>query len=222
MVSDGSRRFSRLGAPAGQARTPAPRRTASSGSLPLTSSSGRPALQGVTGNHAVISAKTSSRRGEVPAARTQRDVATLLQLILDPSAQLLQPLAEFVAAYAKARYNPRTAERVALASQELVDNAMSYGSVSTSVEYTLYESDRTVEVRVINHSSPGRVSALQAQLERLMAGGAEQVYLQEMTRSMTGSVRVSLGLARVSHEGQMDIEFNLEGMRVTMCARCSR
>jgi hypothetical protein len=146
----------------------------------------------------------------------------LLQFLLDPSAQLLQPTAEFVRAYANAKYHPRTAERVALASHVLVENAMNYGSVSGSVAYSLVESHTVVEICVSNDSSPGRISSLQGHLDRLKED-AEQVYLQEMGKSMSGSTgRVALGLARICHEAQMDLEFELDASRVTMRARCSR
>lgn len=183
---------------------------------------GQPGPRAPSSNGVVIAAKHTGLGGEVPAASTQADAKALLQFELDPSAQLLQPIAEFLSSYAKARYHPRTAERVALASQELVDNAMSFGSVSSDVQFVLLESRRTIEICVTNDSSPGRVSALQAQIERLQ-GGSEQVYQQEMAKSMSGAGgRVSLGLARVSHEAKMDLVFELLGMRVTMRARCNR
>lgn len=186
------------------------------------SAAGRPSPPSTAGNKLIIRAKRVGIASEVPKVTAQRDAREILHLLLDPSAQLLQPMADFVGAYAVARYHPRTAERISLAAHELADNAMSYGSVSTDIHFSIIESRRTLEICVVNDSSPGRVSSLQAQLERLLAD-SEKVYSQEMGKSMTGTGgRVSLGLARVAHEAQMELEFELDGMRVTMRARCLR
>lgn len=146
----------------------------------------------------------------------------LLQVRLETSPQLLQQVGDFVGAYAKYRFQPRTAERIALASYELIENAVSYGSVSGDVVYQLSENDRWMEISVANESSAGRLANLRTQLDRLRVD-AEKVFLDEMGKSMTASGgRAAIGLARICHEGQMDLEFELEGSRVTMRARCAR
>jgi len=131
-------------------------------------------------------------------------------------------MGDFVGAYAKYRFQPRIAERIALASYELVENAVSYGSVSGDVVFSLLENDRFVEIQVTNDASAGRLTNLRTKLELLRAD-AEKVFQDEMGKSMTGSGgRAALGLARVCHEGQMDLECEVEGKRVTMRAKCAR
>jgi hypothetical protein len=146
----------------------------------------------------------------------------LLQIRLETSPQLLQQVGDFVGAYSKYRFQPRTAERISLASYELVENAVSYGSVSGDVLFSLLETDRYMEISVSNDSSAGRLANLRAQLEKIRVD-PEKAFLDEMGRSVTGAGgRANLGLARICHEGQMDLEFELDGSRVTMRARCPR
>lgn len=168
----------------------------------------------------IVYAKRSGVQGR--ADSTARTSKLLLEVRLETSPQLLQQMSDFVGAYSKYRFQPRTAERIALASYELVENAVSYGSVSGDVLFSLLENDHCVEIQVTNDASAGRVTNLRAKLELLRAD-AEKVFLDEMGKSMTGSGgRAALGLARVCHEGQMDLECEVEGNRVTMRAKCAR
>jgi hypothetical protein len=114
------------------------------------------------------------------------------------------------------------AEKIALASYELIENAVSYGSVSGDVVYLLSETERYMEICVSNDASSGRVTNLRAHLERLRMD-PEKAFLDEMSRSVTGvGGRAALGLARICHEGQLDLVFEMDGSRVTMRARCPR
>ncbi|MGE5786121.1 MAG: hypothetical protein ACM3ZE_16100 [Myxococcales bacterium] len=168
----------------------------------------------------VVYAKRSSIQGRPEGAA--RSSKLLLEVRLETSPQLLQQMSDFVGAYSKYRFQPRTAERIALASYELVENAVSYGSVSGDVVFSLLESDHFVEIQVTNDASAGRLTNLRTKLE-LLRTDAEKVFQDEMGKSMTGSGgRAALGLARVCHEGQMDLEFEVEGNRVTMRAKCAR
>jgi len=175
-----------------------------------------------SGNHITVLSKRSNVRGTGAADAKGKQQKSLLQIRLETSPQLLQQVGDFVGAYSKYRFQPRTAERIALASYELVENAVSYGSVSGDVVYSLIETERSVEICVENDSSAGRVTNLRAQLERIRLD-PEKAFLDEMGRSVSGAGgRANLGLARICHEGQMDIEFEVEGTRVTMRARCLR
>jgi hypothetical protein len=64
---------------------------------------------------------------------------------------------------------------------------------------------------------------LNAQLRRLESA-PEQVYSSELERSMgPGSGRRSmLGLARIRHEAEMQIDIDVEDNEVTVRARCKR
>lgn len=176
-----------------------------------------------SGNRITVFSKRSGARAAGFADLNKgKQQKLLLHIRLETSPQLLQQVGDFVGAYSKYRFQPRTAERIALASYELIENGVSYGSVSGDVIYSLAETERYVEIRVENDSSAGRLTNLRAQLERIRVD-PEKAFLDEMGRSVTGAGgRANLGLARICHEGQMDLEFEVDGNRVSMCARCSR
>ncbi len=174
------------------------------------------------GSHLTVFAKRSTARVTGLGGVKAKPEKLLLQIRLETSPQLLEQVGEFVGCYSKYRLHPRTAERVALASYELIENAVSYGSVSGDVVYSLTESDSHLEISVANDSSAGRLTNLRTQLERIRVD-PEKTFQDELGRSVTGAGgRAALGLARICHEGQMDLEFSLDGVRVTMCARCPR
>ncbi|HEY5961212.1 MAG TPA: hypothetical protein VIV60_31865 [Polyangiaceae bacterium] len=146
----------------------------------------------------------------------------LLQVRIETSPQFLTQLGEFTTAYTRFRFHPRTAEKLALASNELIENAVSYGSVSGDVVYMLHESDHDIEVCVSNHAPPGRLSNLRTHIDRIRAD-PQRVFEDEMSRSVSGTGgRASLGLARICHEAQMDLELEVDGNRITMRARCTK
>ncbi len=133
-------------------------------------------------------------------------------------------LHQFVEAYARSRFPRQMAERLALASNELLENALSYSLLSKEVTYEMALSGERIEIIVTNHSVPARIDLLQQQLERLNEN-PEQVYKDELEKSMTQrGGRGMLGLVRASHEAQMAIELRLggDGTEVTVVASCRR
>lgn len=179
----------------------------------------------------------AERMGSLPAAKvvayskrtslqgvdfSQKQAVALLQIRLDTSPQILPQIGEFTSVYTRYRFHPRTAEKIALASYELVENAISYGSISGDIVYTLSEWGGYLEVSVANDSSLGRLSNLRLRLDRIREDPA-QAFQEQMSRSVTGTGgRAALGLARICHEAQMDLELEVDGYRVIMRARCSK
>jgi hypothetical protein len=146
----------------------------------------------------------------------------LLEIRLETSPQFLEQVGAFVRAYTRARFEPRTAEKTTLASYELIENAVNYGSVSGDVVYTLAETHRGLEIGVVNASPIGRLANLRAQLERIRIN-PEKAYLDDIAHSVNSpGGRTALGLLRICYEGQMDLEFEAEGSNVTMRAICVR
>jgi hypothetical protein len=166
----------------------------------------------------IVSAKHASLNPERSVAFWSRQAKVLVQARLETSPQLLQATVEFASVYAKHRFHARMAEKVALASHELIENAIAYGSVAADIVYTLGKLDECIEVCVTNSSSFARVNNLRSHLERLRVD-PEKVYREEMARSMSGAgARAALGLARICYESQMDIGLNVEGSQVTLRA----
>jgi hypothetical protein len=147
--------------------------------------------------------------------------APLIQVTWDASPELEEFL-RFIGAYAKSRFSNSLAERLALASAELLDNALRYGSVARAFCYSLDIRDGRIGVEVQNTTVPMRIEMLTTQLRRLEKS-PEKVYAYELERSMVAGARRSmLGLARIRHEAAMELEMSLDGLDVTVRAHCPR
>jgi hypothetical protein len=58
---------------------------------------------------------------------------------------------------------------------------------------------------------------------RKLESNPEQTYTSEMERStLAGGRRSMLGLARIRHEAEMQLELHLDGLDVAICAHCAR
>jgi hypothetical protein len=125
----------------------------------------------------------------------------------------------FIAVYLRQRFLPTIAEPLTLAAYELLDNALSYGSVSENVRLEIIENSSMVGVRVTNASIPARIDMLVAHIERLRISD-EPVFIDELRRALSGGhARAMLGLARITHEAGLDLQLYVEDQRVTVVAR---
>jgi hypothetical protein len=146
----------------------------------------------------------------------------LIRISCEAGSALLEQIQTFVSAYASGRFRPKIAERISVATCELLDNAVSYGSISGDVVYELAESSNHLEVRVSNDAVHARLAMLRERAAKLEKD-AEAIYMGEMARSVQGGIpRAMLGLARVRHESGMELEVRGDGQRVTVIGRCSR
>ena len=146
----------------------------------------------------------------------------LIHVTWDASPDLEQFLG-FISAYGKGRFSNGLAERITLASTELLDNAVRYGSLARDFTYELSSQGGQVSVSVQNTTMPARIEMLNAQLRRVESA-PEQVYASELERSMGPSSgrRSMLGLARIRHEAEMRIELSVDGHDVTVRAHYAR
>jgi len=128
----------------------------------------------------------------------------------------------FVSGYAKAVFRLTTAERVILASHELLENALRYSLMSRVITYTLGVTNLEVRVSVRNSTISSRIEMLRAQLARIRES-AERTYGAELERSMSSSGRrAMLGLVRISHEADMELRADIDASAVTVIASCRR
>jgi hypothetical protein len=153
-------------------------------------------------------------RGEVP-------IEPVLVSVVATSQDALEYTHAFVAAYCRQRFRAATAEALAVAAHELLENALNYGSVSGQVLFEIVERPGSAAVRVTNDTIPARLEMLRAHIEKL-AVNPEAVMLEEMKRSMgTSRVRPMLGLARVVQEAGLALELYVTNSRVTVLARAN-
>jgi hypothetical protein len=161
-------------------------------------------------------------RGQAASGAFPVPSGALIHVTWDSSPDLEQFLG-FITAYTKGRFSTSLAERVTLASTELLDNAVRYGSLARDFTYRLALEGNHVSVSVQNTTVRARIDMLTAQLRRLESA-PEQVYSSELERSMgPGSGRRSmLGLARIRHEAEMQIDIEVDNNEVTVRAQCKR
>lgn len=170
----------------------------------------------------IVAGPRSSPRGADPLVRELASGTPLVRFTCEPGSNLLEDVQQFIAAYTKLRFRPSIAQRVSVAAYELFANALSYGSVSAEVVFEILECGDRIEVRVVNDAIPARVDMLRERVKRLEKD-PEATFVDEMRRYVTGGVaRAMLGLARVRHEAQMDLELEVSGTRVFVRASCQR
>ena len=150
-----------------------------------------------------------------------RDLHTLIRLVWE-SAEQAEYFHGFVSGYAKAVFALNTAERVTLASQELMENALRYSLMAKGISYELAVSSSEVRVSVGNATIGSRVAMLQGHLQRIQQD-REGTYVAELERSVSGQGRRSmLGLVRICHEANMVLNVAVENNHVTVVASCRR
>jgi len=134
------------------------------------------------------------------------------------SSDLVDTVHEFVTTYVTSRFAPGTAQALALATRELLVNAVSYAATATEISYDLCQVGDAIEVVVSNETAPSRADRLRDQVYALQAS-PEETYSREMRRSETVGQRACLGLARIVHDVGMSLDVCVDGHTVEVRAR---
>jgi hypothetical protein len=149
--------------------------------------------------------------------------APSFELLFRPSVDLISVVRCFVADfYARVIDDPETANRLALATHELLENAAKYSSDGEAALFVEYDPDGdVVTVRTANRASDDRITLLERTFAEIAsAPDAAALYIDAMRRTAqqkTGSG--GLGLARIWAEGDMQLRLLVEGDRVEIHAR---
>ncbi|GEM_PF-1740748 len=142
----------------------------------------------------------------------------LLQFTCQPGTDVLEVAHQFIESLAGASFRPGLASRIAIASYELLANALAYGSLGRDIQFELLDLGDRVAVRVSNEAVRSRIELLVERVGRLQKD-PQAVFLEEMRRYATqGIQRAMLGLARVRHEAAMNLDCEHAGGRVTVSA----
>jgi len=147
-------------------------------------------------------------------------IQTLINVTCPPSHKLVDPLRELANAVGQARYTVTVAQHLALATNELVENAVLYGTLGADFEYSLSVAPlvKHVSVKVSNNTVSSRIGQLTALSEKLKRGGARQALDEGLRSASRGMGRSQLGLARVVYEASMELVVDVNGPRVTVTA----
>jgi hypothetical protein len=162
-----------------------------------------------------------SQRLERSAATAHREAGSLLRVAW-ASSENTAYFCRFVAGYANTAFSAVTADRVTLASRELLDNALRYSLMMHEVTYELSATRTEVHVSVHNATIASRVEVLRAHLERIQED-PQRAYALELERSKSSSGRrAMLGLVRICHEADMTLRASVDGNNVALAASCRR
>ncbi len=98
------------------------------------------------------------------------------------------------------------AHRVSMVVTELAENAVKYSDENSSIVRLRVEPTTTgIRCESENKASASHIDELKKTLASVNEGDAEDAYAQALTRSVESDSGSRVGLARIRHEGQMEI-----------------
>jgi hypothetical protein len=153
------------------------------------------------------------------------DVAAqqLVHLQFRPMWKYIQGIRQFCDSFAATSFDdPELGHRVGLVIHELTENAIKYNRKDdqASLGITLRRLGNIVEVEVANTPEPEAVEGLRAKFSGLQSLPAREAYMAAMRRATTlPQGKSGLGLARVRHDGGMELALNIEQDVVRITAR---
>ena len=147
-----------------------------------------------------------------------------LELTFRPNVALVTVVRAFVTEfYERVVTDKDVAFRVALTTHELLENAVKYsadGETQIRIGGTLHLGESMIEVRISNNASPAHIVALTRLLDELAAAEDPLLVYQRVMRRNAKRVDGSgLGLARIHAEGEMSLDYLIEGEHVSVVAR---
>lgn len=140
-------------------------------------------------------------------------------LVFRPNIKLVSTVRRFTGEfYRRVLVDQELASRLALATHEMLENAVAYAHDDETAIRIEVDGDLLC-VRTWNRATPERLTALKSSIERVMAASDPDLYYQEQmsvaARRNDGS---GLGLARVRHEAEMNLSYEIDNDRACIRA----
>jgi anti-sigma regulatory factor (Ser/Thr protein kinase) len=140
-------------------------------------------------------------------------------LVFRPNIKLVSTVRRFTGEfYRRVLVDQELASRLALATHEMLENAVAYADDEETAIRIEVDGDM-LSVRTWNRATPERLAAIKASIDRVMAASDPDLYYQEMmsvaARRNDGS---GLGLARVRHEAEMNLSYEIDNDRACIRA----
>lgn len=112
--------------------------------------------------------------------------------------------------------DPDFSDRVAMATHELLENAVKYSAAHClPVKCQVGLDEGHMWVRVQNEAEPAHIESLRRVFTEVSDGNPIDVYIQKMQASVM-SDKSELGLARVRYEAGADLRMDYDGKVVTL------
>jgi hypothetical protein len=146
------------------------------------------------------------------------------ELRFRPNVHLVSVVRRFVTAfYEKVVDDVEVLDRVALATHELLENAVKYAmgpETTVRIEVDLVQEPPAVCVRTWNRTSPEHRDVLALRFKRLLAAqDVAALYQELMVEASTRTTGSGLGIARIRAEADMNLACEIEGDQVCIIAR---
>jgi hypothetical protein len=140
-----------------------------------------------------------------------------------PNTALVSSVRRFVAEFYDCWLPPEMTSQVALASHELLENAVQHssdGETEVHIEISLVGEGRTVCIRTRNAASPENLEVLRAAFAELEAATDPEAYYQQLMRATAKRTEGSgLGLARIRAETGLAMTLDVADGQVSISAR---
>jgi hypothetical protein len=146
------------------------------------------------------------------------------ELKFRPSVTVINVVRRFVADfYREVLDDPDVVSRVALATHELLENAVRYstdGETTVRIDIGPFEGREALTIRIANFANEDNRSSLAKLIDEMHAADDPMDhYCQVMRRNAKRTEGSGLGLARIRAEAEMTLDLRLDEDRVTIFAR---
>jgi hypothetical protein len=140
-------------------------------------------------------------------------------LVFRPNMKLVSTVRRFIGEfYRRVLVDQELSSRLALATHELLENAVAYAADRESAIRIDIENDM-LTVKTWNRSTPERIAGLRALVERIRdAKDAEMFYQELLVAAAHRTDGSGLGLARVRSEAEMYVDCEIDNDRVCIRA----
>jgi hypothetical protein len=147
------------------------------------------------------------------------EVSPSFHLIFRPNIRLVSTVRRFIGEfYERVLVDQEVASRLALATHELLENAVSYSTdPETSIRIEVDKEKLTI--KTWNRSTYERITELRCLLDDLTSAETPEKFYQQMLEKTLGRPDGSgLGLARVRLEADMNLAYEIDQDRVCILA----
>jgi hypothetical protein len=151
---------------------------------------------------------------------------TMFELNFRPNFELISIVRRFVSDfYDKMLGDKDAVSRVALATHELLENAVKYssdGGTALSITVAHEEAGSVISIRISNRSTRENIEAVSALFEEMKAFPDPFLHYQSaMERTAKRKEGSGLGLVRVRAEGEMTMSYTIDADCVCIVAQTS-